>query len=80
MLIDCPGPEHGEKIFRNKFILHIVNDALIGAAVHGLLFKAAQVSLGVLGVLKIKQGSPPLPEQAIREAKLTTEALKSDGR
>jgi Putative Actinobacterial Holin-X, holin superfamily III len=36
--------------------------------------------LGVLGVLKIKQGSPPVPEQAIREAKLTTEALKSDGR
>ena len=36
--------------------------------------------LGVVGVLKIKQGSPPFPEQAIREAKLTTEALKSDGR
>jgi hypothetical protein len=36
--------------------------------------------LGGLGVLKIKQGSPPVPEQAIREAKLTTEALKSDGR
>ena len=38
------------------------------------------VVLGVLGMLKIKQGSPPVPEQAIREAKLTTEALKSDGR
>ena len=38
------------------------------------------VVLGVLGVLKIKQGSPPVPEQAIREAKLTTEALKSNGR
>ena len=36
--------------------------------------------LGVVGVLKIKQGSPPVPEQAIREAKLTTEALKSNGR
>ena len=35
--------------------------------------------LGLLGMLKIQQGSPPLPEQAIREAKLTTEALKSDG-
>jgi hypothetical protein len=36
--------------------------------------------LGVLGLAKIKKGSPPVPEQAIREAKLTTEALKSDGR
>jgi hypothetical protein len=42
-----------------------------------LLFALA---LGVVGVLKIKQGSPPVPEQAIREARLTTEALKSDGR
>ncbi len=37
---------------------------------------AFTVVLGVLGVLKIRQGSPPFPEQAIREAKLTTEALK----
>ena len=45
----------------------------------GILFLFALV-LGAVGVLKIKQGSPPVPEQAIREAKLTTEALKSDGR
>ena len=45
----------------------------------GILFLFALV-LGALGVLKIKKGSPPVPEQAIREAKLTTEALKSDGR
>jgi len=38
------------------------------------------VVLGGLAVMKIKKGSPPLPEQAIEEAKLTTEALKSDGR
>ncbi len=37
-------------------------------------------ALGVLGLAKIKKGSPPVPEQAIREAKLTTEALKSNGR
>lgn len=42
-----------------------------------LLFTLA---LGMLGVAKIRTGTPPLPEQAIREAKLTTEALKSDGR
>lgn len=33
--------------------------------------------LVLLGLGKIKKGSPPVPEQAIREAKLTTGALKS---
>jgi uncharacterized membrane protein len=32
--------------------------------------------LGVLALGAIRKGSPPVPEQAIREAKLTTEALK----
>ena len=32
--------------------------------------------LGVLAHRKIKKGTPPVPEQAIREAKLTTKALK----
>ena len=32
--------------------------------------------LGLLALGKIKKGTPPVPEQAIREAKLTTEALK----
>jgi membrane-bound ClpP family serine protease len=36
--------------------------------------------LGVLAIGRIKKGTPPVPEQAIQEAKLTTEALKSDGR
>ena len=45
----------------------------------GILFVFTLV-LGALGVAKIKKGSPPVPEHAIREAKLTTEALKSDGR
>jgi Putative Actinobacterial Holin-X, holin superfamily III len=35
--------------------------------------------LGLLAVNRIKKGAPPVPEQAIAEAKLTTEALKSDG-
>jgi hypothetical protein len=35
--------------------------------------------LGLLAVNRIKKGTPPVPEQAIEEAKLTTEALKSDG-
>jgi hypothetical protein len=35
--------------------------------------------LGILALGSIKKGSPPVPEQAITEAKLTTEALKRDG-
>lgn len=35
--------------------------------------------LALLGLGAIKRGSPPVPEQAIEEAKLTTEALKSNG-
>jgi membrane-bound ClpP family serine protease len=47
--------------------------------VTGLLF----VQVGLLGMLalgRIRKGTPPVPEQALREAKLTTEALKSNGR
>jgi uncharacterized membrane protein YqjE len=32
--------------------------------------------LGMLALGKIKKGTPPVPEQAIREAKLTSNALK----
>jgi hypothetical protein len=35
--------------------------------------------LGLLAVGAIKKGTPPVPEQAIDEAKRTTEALKSNG-
>jgi uncharacterized membrane protein YqjE len=41
------------------------------------LFLLAAV-LGLVGVRSIKKGTPPVPEQAIREAKLTTTALKGD--
>jgi uncharacterized membrane protein YqjE len=47
--------------------------------VTGILLVMAAV-LGVLALGRIKKGTPPVPEQAIREAKLTTEALKSNGR
>ena len=43
----------------------------------GLLLLAGL--LGVLALGRIKRGTPPVPRQAIHEAKLTTEALKSDG-
>jgi uncharacterized membrane protein YqjE len=35
--------------------------------------------LGLFALNRIKKGTPPVPEQAIREAKLTTDALKSNG-
>jgi|SRR5579864_8884971 len=41
----------------------------------GLLLVAA--TLGLLALGAIRRATPPLPEQAIREAKLTTAALKS---
>jgi Putative Actinobacterial Holin-X, holin superfamily III len=44
----------------------------------GLVLLAAL--LGGLGVRAIKRGTPPVPEQALREAKLTTEALKNGHR
>jgi hypothetical protein len=44
----------------------------------GILLALAGV-LGVLALGRIRKGTPPVPEQAIAEAKRTSEALKSDG-
>jgi uncharacterized membrane protein YqjE len=35
--------------------------------------------LGLLALRAIRRGTPPVPQQAIREAKLTTSALKGNG-
>lgn len=35
--------------------------------------------LGVLAVKSLKRGTPPVPKQAIEEAKRTTEALRTNG-
>lgn len=35
--------------------------------------------LALIGLSTIKKGTPPVPEQAVEEARLTTEALKSNG-
>jgi hypothetical protein len=47
--------------------------------VAGILLLQAAL-FGLLALNRIKKGTPPVPEQAIQEAKLTTEALKSNGR
>lgn len=44
--------------------------------VTGGLFVFAGV-LAMLGIGRIKKGTPPVPEQAIAEAKLTAEALRN---
>jgi hypothetical protein len=44
--------------------------------VTGILLLLAGL-LGFLGVTALAKGSPPVPEQAIEEAKLTSEALKN---
>jgi hypothetical protein len=36
----------------------------------------AVATLGLLGLGAVKKGAPPIPEQAIQEAKLTTEAIR----
>lgn len=43
----------------------------------GLLLAAAM--LGLLGLKAVRSGTPPLPEQAIEEAKLTSQALRENG-
>lgn len=42
------------------------------------LFLVAAI-LGLIAVNRIQKGTPPIPEQAIQEARLTTEAIKSNG-
>jgi uncharacterized membrane protein YqjE len=42
------------------------------------LFLIAAI-LGLIAVNRIQKGTPPIPEQAIQEAKLTTEAIKANG-
>lgn len=42
----------------------------------GALFVLAGV-LGAVGVTFLRKGAPPVPEQAIEEARLTTEALRN---
>jgi uncharacterized membrane protein YqjE len=48
--------------------------ALLAVTLFLLLLAAI---LGFAGLGKIKRGTPPVPEQAIEEAKLTTAAIKS---
>ena len=54
----------------------VVSTWLALLIVTGILFVLAGI-LGFVGITLVSKGTPPVPEQAIEEAKLTTEALKN---
>ena len=54
----------------------VVSTWLALLIVTGILLVLAGV-LGFVGVTVLAKGTPPVPEQAIEEARLTTEALKN---
>ena len=56
----------------------VVSTWLALLIVTGILLAIAGV-LGFLGITSLAKGTPPVPQQAIEEAKLTTEALKNGG-
>ncbi len=59
--------------------LAVVLDAWLALLLVTLGLFAIAGLLGLLAVKRIRRGTPPVPEQAIREAKLTSEALKANG-
>ena len=60
--------------------LAIVLDTWLALTIVTASLLAIAAILGLTAVRRIKRGTPPVPEQAIREAKLTSEALKTNGR
>ncbi len=59
--------------------LALVLDTWLALLIVTLGLVAVAAVLGLLARGRIKKGTPPVPEQAIREAKLTTEALRANG-
>jgi hypothetical protein len=56
----------------------VVSTWLALLIVFGALLLLA-VILGLVGLAAVRRGTPPVPEQAVREAKLTTDAIRGDG-
>jgi hypothetical protein len=59
--------------------LAIVLDTWLALLLVTVALLALAGLLGLLARRRIKRGTPPVPEQAIQEAKLTTEVLKANG-
>ena len=60
--------------------LALVLDAWLAVLLVALGLLVLAGILAALAVAQIRRGTPPVPEQAIREAKLTSQALKANGR
>lgn len=60
-------------------VLSIFLDAWLAALIVTLVLFAAAAVLGLSARKAIRRGTPPVPEQAIQEAKLTTAAIKGNG-
>ena len=60
-------------------VLAIFLDAWLAALIVTLVLFATATLLGMLALKAIRRGTPPVPEQAIHEAKLTTAAMKGNG-
>src|SRR5215213_4935318 len=73
--VELASMELKTKISALGFGLGLLVGALIVTA---FLFVVTGI-LAFIGIKKVQRGSPPVPEQAIDEAKLTTQALKSNG-
>jgi protein-S-isoprenylcysteine O-methyltransferase Ste14 len=59
--------------------LELVLPTWLSLLIVTLLFLLVAGALGAMAYMAFRRGTPPVPQQAIEEAKLTTEALKRDG-
>src|SRR6187431_2659332 len=59
--------------------LALVIDAWLALLIVALVLLVVGGVLAAIAVVKIRRGTPPVPEQALREAKLTSQALKANG-
>jgi Putative Actinobacterial Holin-X, holin superfamily III len=61
------------------FVLATFLDAWLAVLIVTVALFGVAAILGLIARVQIKRATPPVPEQAIREAKLTQEALKANG-
>jgi Putative Actinobacterial Holin-X, holin superfamily III len=57
----------------------VFDNAWAGFFVEALIFILIAAGAGLFAYRSVKAGAPPVPEQAIEEAKITQEALTGDG-
>ncbi len=60
--------------------LAIFLDAWLALLLVGVVLLVLTAVAAVIGISTLKRGVPPIPERAVKEAKLTAEALKGNSR